>query len=143
MGTRCVTVVRDEEGRTILRMYRQMDGYVLGGHGEDLRKLLKNMIVVNGLSAGQPKKVANGMGCLAAQVVAHFKGTTYGGEPGGIYLIAPGADWGPEYVYEVRFRALGKPPRVTVKYAYGDDEKRRPLVNVLNEERRERRKEKN
>jgi hypothetical protein len=62
-------------------MYRQFDGYP-SGHGKELAEFLKPMEIVNGLRPGAAEnKIANGAGCLAAQMVAHFKD-----EPGGIYL---------------------------------------------------------
>ena len=82
MGTRSLTRVISESGKTILTMYRQYDGYVEGGHGDELVKFLKGMVITNGIRVGgQLEKSANGMGCLAAQLVAHFKNGV-----GGIYL---------------------------------------------------------
>jgi len=84
MGTRSLTRVIDESGKTILTMYRQFDGYIDGGHGEELVNFLKGMVITNSISLGnQPKKSANGMGCLAAQLVVHFKTGV-----GGIYIEA-------------------------------------------------------
>jgi hypothetical protein len=79
-------------------MYRQFDGYP-SGHGAELAEFLASGKMVNGLS-GDDTSVFNGMCCLAAQMVAHFKK-----EPGGIYLMVPtpGADHGQEYEYHVRF----------------------------------------
>jgi len=77
-------------------MYRQMDGYP-EGHGKELAEMLSGMKMVNGLSIDQPAKLANGMPCLAAQIVAHFKEG-----PGGIYLYPAGTrDCGEEYIYTV------------------------------------------
>lgn len=94
MGTRSLTVVKDE-GLEIITLYRQYDGYP-SGHGEELVEFLKPFSIVNGLS-GKREKVANGMGCLAAQIVAHLKT-----EPGGIYIYPPGSrDCGEEWIYTV------------------------------------------
>lgn len=83
MGTRCLTFVYDDN-TPLLCMYRQMDGYP-SGHGIELAEFLKDMKIVNGLPFGQEKmKIANGAGCLAAQIVAHFKEA-----PGGFYLQSP------------------------------------------------------
>jgi uncharacterized protein (DUF2342 family) len=38
------------------------------------------------MSADSPRKIANGAGCLAAQIIAHFK-AAHG--PGGVYMVAP------------------------------------------------------
>lgn len=74
-------------------MYRQYDGYP-SGHGNELKEFLTPFSVVNGI-ADRSAKVANGMGCLAAQVIAHFKT-----EVGNIYLEPAGTrDEGEEYIY--------------------------------------------
>lgn len=101
MGTRSLTVVEDGKGREVLVMYRQYDGYP-SGHGEELAAFLKPFTVVNGLGDDR-RKVANGMGCLAAQIVAHFKT-----EPGTFYLYPSGTrDYGEEYVYTVKSDSNG------------------------------------
>lgn len=92
MGTRCLTAVVDSRGNEILTMYRQMDGYP-DGHGNELKEAFGNIKMVNGLTGDS--NVANGAGCLAAQIVAHFKT-----EPGSFYIEKPGArDRGEEYLY--------------------------------------------
>lgn len=74
MGTRSLTRVKDDAGNIILTMYRQMDGYVEGGHGDELVAFLEGMVITNEITLGnQPEKSANGIECLAAQLVAHFK----------------------------------------------------------------------
>lgn len=80
----------------LCRIYRQMDGYP-EGHGIDLAKLC-DVKIVNGIGADEGG-IANGMGCLAAQVIAGLKDG-----PGGIYMEKTGgdvSDWC-EYVYIVR-----------------------------------------
>ena len=97
MGTRCLTIVEDEDGNEILNMYRQMDGYP-EGHGKELSEFLKDIVIVNGIKMNETRKIANGMGCLAAQLVAHFKD-----DVGQVYLMPPkqrGFD--EEYVYTVK-----------------------------------------
>ena len=89
MGTRSLTRVietwKDDNGKqkkqTLITMYRQMDGYP-SGHGEELADFLKAGKVVNGIGVGEKQRVFNGAGCLAAQMVSHFKGDS----AGGIYL---------------------------------------------------------
>lgn len=107
MGTRSLTRVIEkwknrETNKThktkLVCMYRQFDGYP-SGHGADLVEFLTGSKVVNGLSMDDVKstKVFNGAGCLAAQLVAHFKQGA-----GGIYLYNPNAkDCGQEYEYEL------------------------------------------
>jgi hypothetical protein len=107
MGTRSLTVFVDTDGETeqeIAVLYRQFDGYP-SGHGLDLCEFLSGMTIVNGLN-GQ-KRVANGMPCLAAQVVAHFKT-----EAGHFYLYPAGTrDTGEEYTYTV-YGKEGEEPQV-------------------------------
>lgn len=106
MGTRSLTYVhdsyKDDKGETVtfplVCMYRQYDGYP-SGHGKELAEFLTPFSVGNGIS-GSPKfgEYANGMSCLAAQMVAHFKT-----EVGGIYLHQPKLDqdcW-QDYEYHV------------------------------------------
>jgi hypothetical protein len=96
MGTRCLTVIYNDDNQEIAVLYRQYDGYP-EGHGEELNTFLRDMTIVNGLSGG-PQRVANGMECLAAQIVAHFKQ-----DAGGFYLYPAGTrNVGEEYVYHVR-----------------------------------------
>lgn len=71
MSTHAKTTIRDEQDKPILSFYRQMDGY-FEGHGEELQEFLKEFKIVNGYSSNTEKQ-ANGMSCLAAQLVAHFK----------------------------------------------------------------------
>jgi hypothetical protein len=53
--------------------------------------------IVNGISVGDNRKIANGMGCLAAQLIAHFKI-----DAGGFYMYPVTAkDCGQEYEYHV------------------------------------------
>lgn len=78
MGTRSLTYVYDGDS-IVLCMYRQMDGYP-SGHGQELYEFLKDGKLVNGLGITS-EKVFNGAGCMAAQLVAHFKK-----DAGGFYL---------------------------------------------------------
>lgn len=99
MGTRSLTYVfsSNPEPTPIVCMYRQYDGY-MAGHGLELAEFLSSMKVVNGLGMKEEAKVANGMGCLAAQMVDHFKK-----EPGQFYLESTelGQNLGQEYEYHV------------------------------------------
>jgi hypothetical protein len=94
MGTRSVTHIDNDDGNTLLSMYRQMDGYP-EGHGLDVARFLQGMILVNGIASYEGKQ-ANGMSCLAAQVVAHFKEGI-----GGFYIVD--SDQEEEYNYVVYF----------------------------------------
>ena len=94
MGTRALTFVYD--GSTpIVNMYRQYDGYP-SGHGLELAQFLTRGRLVNGLS-GKDEVVFNGMGCLAAAMIANFKET-----PGGFYIHpVTETECGQDYEYHV------------------------------------------
>lgn len=95
MGTRSLTFVYDGE-TPIINMYRQYDGYPTG-HGAELAEFLTPFHMVNGLGFDETRKVANGMGCLAAQLVSNFKS-----EAGGFYLYPTSAvDCGQDYEYHI------------------------------------------
>jgi hypothetical protein len=95
MGTRSLTIFV-EDGKEIAVLYRQYDGDPIG-HGAELKAFLQDMHLVNGISLHEHRKIANGMGCLAAQVIAHFKEGA-----GNFYLHAPGTrDIWEEYRYFV------------------------------------------
>lgn len=100
MGTRSLTYVYesyDNEHTPVLCMYRQYDGY-MEGHGLELAEFLTRGQLINGLGGKDNGTVFNGMGCLAAQLVAYFKK-----EAGQFYLHAPvlNQDSGQEYEYHV------------------------------------------
>jgi hypothetical protein len=94
MGTRALTFVYD--GSTpIINMYRQYDGYP-SGHGLELAEFLTQGRLVNGLS-GKNETVFNGMGCLAAAMVANFKQSA-----GGFYIYSvESTECGQDYEYHV------------------------------------------
>jgi len=95
MGTRSLTFIYDD-GQVLVNMYRQFDGYP-SGHGTELAAFLASGKMVNGFSRTEERQF-NGMCCLAAQMVAHFKKGV-----GGFYLMAPGtSDHGQEFEYHVR-----------------------------------------
>ena len=107
MGTRSLTKVikswKDKKTNKVKKekiicMYRQYDGYP-SGRGADLVEFLSGSKVVNGLGMDDlnSKRVFNGAGCLAAQLVGHFKEGA-----GGFYLYNPKAkDCGQDYEYEI------------------------------------------
>lgn len=96
MGTRSLTLIHDGTfAEPFVSMYRHMDGYP-SGHGKELYEFLKPIRMVNGIGATD-SPIANGAGCLAAQIVAYFKGGA-----GGIYLVPPSSkDHWQEYEYHV------------------------------------------
>lgn len=96
MGTRSLTILNDDDGKEIAVLYRQFDGYP-SGHGLELKNFLSGMTITRGIS-GNTRNTANGGACLAAQLVAHFKGD----EVGQFYLYpADTRDAGEEYIYTV------------------------------------------
>jgi hypothetical protein len=105
MGTRSLTRVfethKDEKKNKqvkvqLVNMYRQYDGYP-EGHGTELADFLKGGKVVNGIGYDEKNIVFNGAGCLAAQMIAHFKNGA-----GGFYIESITAkNCGQEYEYEV------------------------------------------
>lgn len=97
MSTRSLTVVIND-GEEILAMYKHSDGYPKA-HGAELKKILKGCVITNGIS-GSEKRSANGMGCLAGQIVGYFQGGLLG--PDEIMLRKPGVrDVHVQYVYRV------------------------------------------
>jgi len=100
MGTRSLTIILDEENKEICVLYRQFDGYPTG-HGAELKEFVDGFTVVNGYGSSEPPKTANGLGCLAAQIIGHFKSGV-----GGFYLYPAGTrDCGEEYIYTIYTRA--------------------------------------
>lgn len=96
MGTRSLTFVYENK-EPMINMYRQFDGYP-SGHGSELAEFLNSFdAIVNGIPVGDKRRLANGMGCLAAQLIANFKT-----EVGGFYIYPVTAeDCGQDYEYHV------------------------------------------
>lgn len=106
MGTRSLTYVK-ENGKNLLCIYRQYDGYPQG-MGKDLYDFLYGFEVVNGFGKAKPK-LANGMGCLAAQLVKELKVDT-----GNVYIYpADSKDVGEEYTYSINLGVIGVNIKVT------------------------------
>ena len=126
MGTRSLTFVYDGD-RPVMNMYRQFDGYP-SGHGQDLANFLLSGKMTNGIPVGVQEHFFNGMGCLAAQLVAFLKK-----EAGGFYLYPLDAtDCWQEYEYHVyENKVVVKNPDEVIfsgdwdafrSFCYGDDE---------------------
>jgi hypothetical protein len=103
MGTRCEVAIMEDDTE-ICRIYRQFDGYP-SGMGVDLANLCK-VRLVNGFGSNEKGGThANGMGCLAAQIVHGMK-ADMGGKPriGNVYLQKPGTVFSDhvDYIYIVR-----------------------------------------
>lgn len=99
MATRALTVVYDEADAPILYLYKHWDGYEWGGYGENLKQFCKQFRLIEGISKSDEEseeKLANGMGCFAAQLVVHFKMKV-----GDVYIVDSNwIDW--SYKYHVR-----------------------------------------
>ena len=75
MGTRSLTHIKDDNGQTLVTLYRQYDGYPTG-MGEDIKTALNNgqVSITNGYSMGDEAPATfNGMGCLGAFLVGELK----------------------------------------------------------------------
>ena len=114
--------------RVEVQVYKHYDGYPQG-HPLELAKFLREFKIVNGLGQ-DTHKMANGLGCLAAQYVAAFKM-----KAGDLYLEHQDTDhgdieyityaWGAEYkdiwmsvfdVYEDKCIFVGKPQKLIDRY---------------------------
>lgn len=113
---RCLIVFKDADETEIATLFRQFDGNP-AKIGNELRTLLADLWLVQGITnQNERRKVAKGMGCLAAQVVKHLKNN-----PGEVYLHPAGTrNIGEEYIYaiappmKVQAGTNGTLPRVTV-----------------------------
>lgn len=96
MGTRALIHIKDE-GKTLVTIYRQYDGYPTG-LGRDIALRLPGSKIVNGISGdNQAPKQFNGMGCLAAWLIANLKCGI-----GGVYIYpADSEDVDEEFIYEL------------------------------------------
>jgi len=95
-------------------------GYIEGGVGEKLIRLLEDRVVVNGYTMeDKERRNFNGMSCLAAEVVAHFKDGI-----GGAYIQALDEDYVGSYDYTISCIGDGKdskPQRLKIKMqSYGE-----------------------
>ncbi|SVD27228.1 uncharacterized protein METZ01_LOCUS380082 [marine metagenome] len=121
MGTRSVTHFKESStADPFMTLYRQYDGNPQN-HGLDMVRFMQGKELVNGFGIDDTHNF-NGMGDLAAQMVAHFKTYNYPlhdvngvmlpnmmkspryTEPrvGGYYIMAPGAeDVGEQYSYHI------------------------------------------
>ena len=94
MGTRSLTFVYDGNV-PVINIYRQYDGYP-SGHGHELAQFLDSKNLVNGFGE-QNSFEANGMGCLAAQLIVQLKHGV-----GGIYIYpVSSTDCFQDYEYHV------------------------------------------
>ena len=130
MGTRSLTrVIPRQEGlsfseghehvdKSVVNIYRQYDGYP-DGLGLELAGFLSEFTVVNGLGADSYKsRIANGYGCLAAQLVEFLKDG-----PGNVYLELLGGDAGDhweQYIYTL-YPKEGEPTYISIYDVYAKE----------------------
>ena len=75
--------------------------------GAELKKFARGFVIGAGIPCkGLPEKFANGAGCFAAQLVAHFKTG-----PGGFYLEGAETGGAANYNYKISIK-VGKPVSV-------------------------------
>ena len=115
--------------RVEVQVYKHYDGYP-EGHPVNLARFLNKFEIVNGVPFEDDSRVANGLGCLAAQYIAAFKM-----KPGDLYIENPDTEhgdieyityvWGIENkdiwmsvfdVYEDKCIFVGKPEQLIDKY---------------------------
>ena len=115
--------------RVEVQVYKHYDGYP-EGHPVNLARFLNKFEIVNGVPFEDDSRVANGLGCLAAQYIAAFKM-----KPGDLYVENPDTEhgdieyityvWGIENkdiwmsvfdVYEDKCIFVGKPEQLIDKY---------------------------
>lgn len=100
MSTRAIIhIVSEWTGEYLATIYKQCDGYP-SGLGEELKSILSGKKIVNGIPVGEDtSNLANGMGCLAAQIVHALKSKF---PIGNVYLHKTGSQGcGEEYTYTI------------------------------------------
>lgn len=112
MSTACATRIF-EDGECLVNMVRQADGYP-EGHGQELFEFLSSKKITCGITNYSSETEANGLSCLAAQMIAHFKKGI-----GGIYLQMP--RW-PQYEYEFTYDVFGDSDSMLSKVVVHDDQ---------------------
>ncbi len=95
MGTRAITKIKTEgkNSPTLLAIYTQFRGD-FKEHGNNLKRFLEKITIVNGFGR-ETLNVANGVGCLAAQLIAHLKTKV-----GDHYIVSTDAE-PEEFNYEI------------------------------------------
>lgn len=72
MSTPCGIQIFNEKNKLLVTVYAHYDGG-FNAMGNRLKEFLSNFDIVNGIKSDDNVRCANGMGCLAAQVIAHLK----------------------------------------------------------------------
>ena len=99
MGTRSKTSFIEKKGDKLTHLvsvYQQYDGYI-EGVGHEIAEYILSKQICNGIRLGRDtSKLANGFGCLIAQIIRDFKE-----DVGGLYIITQ--DDIQEYNYDIIF----------------------------------------
>ena len=95
MGTRSTTKIY-EDGKLLLALYKQYDGYPTGW-GKELKNFIKSGKFVNGIPMGVEGRMFNGMGDFALQLVVQFKEGS-----GGLYATTE--DDSQEFNYKIEYK---------------------------------------
>jgi hypothetical protein len=95
MSIPATVAIFDEQDRILVNLYWQSNGH-FESLGKKLANFLEDTAIINKIKGNNPTKAANGMGCLAAQVIKHFKE-----EIGNIYIALP--KYHEAYNYEIRY----------------------------------------
>lgn len=92
MTTSGLIIVRDDDNRPLVAIRQHGDGYP-SGLGYDLAKTFGETRIINGIKKDAIHiSYANGMNCLAAQIVWVMKSRVRD-QIGGIYLVSTKEDW--------------------------------------------------
>lgn len=97
MGTRSTTRIY-EDGRLLLALYKQYDGYP-DGWGKELKDFFHKGVFVNGIRRTEDKLQFNGVGDFALLLVKEFKEGT-----GGLYATTEENEQ--EYNYIIEFNHI-------------------------------------
>jgi len=103
MGTRSLTRVFDVHpergGNCLVCIYGQYDGYIKDGLGDQLKEIVTDAKIVEGISLGENADCYNGVECFAASLVGKLKDGI-----GGFYLypiMSPSDSPSEEYNYDI------------------------------------------
>jgi len=127
MGTSGLTVVLNEDNEPITCISFQSDGHP-EGNGVKTAKYA-DKIIVNGIG-NETDNVANGMDCLAAQLIRDIKTRV-----GGYYIVNPNKisiDYG--YIYFVCFYKINKKPYIKFFQTDWDSDKEYPTIESILED---------
>ena len=129
MGTRSIIHIHngDLKSNILVSIYHQFDEY-FQGVGAELQGILTDFTIVNGISSNTPKKSANGMGCLAAQLIAILKDGI-----GNVYIVdSESSD--EHFAYHIylendKLKLIGKCDDETKDFPLYKSESKNPIIS--------------